>query len=137
MRLIRIIVITLLAVALMTSAGCTNAAQPVDREEMRAHVRSDIAQVMSDIAAAEKTNPAIAMSSNPFTYAEISPALDRLVARGKPALESIAVEIEDSPENGLREYLLAIAGQRIMGAEKTIGTWSTAKEWARYYRTSK
>jgi len=137
MKPIRIVAIALLSVALMTSAGCTSTPPPVNREEMRAQVRSDIAQVMSDIAAAEKANPAIALSSNPFTYAEISPALDRLVARGEPALESIAEEIEDSPENGLREYLMAIAGQRIMGAEKTPGTWSTAKEWARYYRTSK
>jgi hypothetical protein len=136
MRLIRIVAITL-SVSLMTSAGCASTTPQVDREAMRTHVRADIAQVMSDIATAEKADPAIGASSNPFTYAEISPALDRLVARGEPALESIAEEIEDSPDNGLREYLLAIAGQRIMGAEKTVGTWSTAKEWAQYYRTSK
>jgi hypothetical protein len=135
-RLIRLIVTVLLSIALVSSLGCVNTAPEVDREEMRAYVRSDIAQVMSDIGAAEKANPEIALSSNPFTYAKISPALDRLVARGEPALESIAEEIEDSPENGLREYLLAIAGQRIMGAEKTVGTWSTAKEWAQYYRTA-
>ena len=137
MKLNRIIAITLLSIAIATSAGCANTAPPGDRAEMQSQVRNDIAQVMSDIATAEKANPAIALSSNPFTYAEISPALDRLVARGEPALDSIAEEIEESPENGLREYLLAIAGQRIMGADKTIGTWSTAKEWARYYRTSK
>ena len=136
MRLIRLVVITLLSIALTSSVGCTSKTAGVDREDMRAQVQSDIAQVMNDIAAAEKSNPEIALSSNPFTYAGISPALDRLVARGEPALESIAEEIEDSRENGLREYLLAIAGQRIMGAVKTDGTWSTAKEWARYYRAS-
>ncbi len=136
MKLSRVVAITLLSVALTSSAGCASNA-PVDRDEMRAQVRRDIAQVMSDIARAEEASPAIALSSNPFTYAEISPALDWLVARGEPALESIAEEIEGSPENGLREYLLAIAGQRIMGVAKTDGAWSTPKEWARYYRTNK
>ena len=128
--------IMLLSAAVAACAGCTSTTA-VDTGQMRANVRADIAQVMSDIAAAEKTDPAVALSSNPFTYAEISPALDRLVARGKPALESVVREIEDSPENGLREYLLAIAGQRILGAEKIKGAWSTGKEWAGYYRANR
>lgn len=136
MRLSRVIVGTLLAAVLTTSAGC-GSTTAISGEEMRANVQSDIAQVMSDIATAETADPAIATSSNPFTYAEISPALDRMVARGELALEPIAEEIEDSPENGLREYLLAIAGQEILGTEKINGAWATGKEWASYYRANK
>lgn len=136
MRLGRIVAASLLLVALATLTGCSGNTV-ANSEEMRPLVASDIAQVMSDIAAAEKTDPSIALSSNPFTYAEISPALDRLVARGKPALDPIAAEIEDSPDNGLREYLLAIAGQRILGTERINGAWSTGKEWAGYYRANK
>jgi hypothetical protein len=136
MRLTRIVAVTLLLALLTTSAACASNTT-VDAEKMRANVRGDIAQVMTDIAAAEEADPSIALSSNPFTYAEKSPALDRLVARGTPALESVVSEIEDSPENGLREYLLAIAGQRILGGEKIKGAWSTGKEWAGYYRANK
>jgi hypothetical protein len=136
MRLSRIIVGALLAAALTIPAGCGSTTTSGDKE-MRANVRGDITQVMSDIATAEKADPAIATHSDPFTYAELSPALDRLVARGEPALESIAEEIESSPENGLREYLLAMAGQDILGAEKIKGAWSTGKEWASYYRANK
>lgn len=136
MGLGRIITGTLLLAVLTTSVGCASSTA-VDAEQMRANVRGDIAQVMTDIASAEKADPAVALSSNPFTYAEMSPALDRLVARGEPALESVVSEIEGSPENGLREYLLALAGQRILGGEKIKGAWSTGKEWAGYYRANK
>jgi hypothetical protein len=135
MRLTRIVAVTLLLALLTTSAACASNTA-VDAEKMRANVRGDIAEVMTDIAA-EEADPSIGLSSNPFTYAEKSPALDRLVARGKPALESVVSEIEDSPESGLREYLLAIAGQRILGGEKIKGAWSTGKEWAGYYRANK
>jgi len=136
MELTRIVAIGLLSAVLSVSAGCSGNAT-ADAEKMRATVRDDIAQVMTDIAAAEEADPAIALSSNPFDYAELSPALDRLVARGTPALEPIVSEIEDSPENGLREYLLAIAGQKILGEEGIKGVWATGKEWASYYRANK
>jgi hypothetical protein len=102
---------------------------------MRALVHSDISHVMSDIDAAGKTDPGIMMSSNPFTYTRVSPYFARLVARGEPALDAIAEEIEASPEDGLREYLLAIAGQTIAGDIKRDASWSTGKGWALYYRS--
>lgn len=136
MRLTRIITVTLLLAAVSISASCGGNPE-VDAQKMRANVRGDIAQVMADIDAAQQTDSAIGLSSNPFTYAEVSPALDRLVARGEPALEPVVTEIEDSAENGLREYLLAIAGQRILGEEKIKGAWSTGKEWASYYRANR
>ena len=136
MRFARLIAAAMLAIALTASAGC-NYATGVNRQEMRKLVHNDITQVMNDIARAEESSPTIGLSSNPFTYAEISPALDRLVARGKPALDAIADEIESSAEDGLREYLLAIAGHRIMGEVKVDESWSTGKGWARYYRARK
>ena len=135
MRFAHLIAIAMLAIAL-TCVGCNNATG-VNRQEMRKLVHNDITQVMGDIARAEESSPTIGLSSNPFTYAEISPALGRLVVRGKPALDAIADEIESSEEDGLREYLLAIAGHRIMGEVKPDEFWSTGKGWARYYRAQK
>jgi len=75
------------------------------------------------------------MSSNPYDYVGISPAFERLVGRGEPALEATASEIEASKENGLREYLLAIARQRILGGDEPNQAWATGKEWAALYRS--
>ena len=136
MRLTRFFAVMVVLAVTVASAGCGGNTK-VDAQEMRASVQSDIAQVMSDIAAAEKVDPAIALSSNPYTYAKLSPALDRLVARGQPALESVVREIEASPDDGLREYLLAVAGQRILGGDEIKGAWSTGSEWAGYYRANK
>jgi hypothetical protein len=114
--------------------GCTGA-QDSSSNEMRAVVHADMNEVMSDVDAAMKSDPAVGMSSHPYDYVGISPAFERLVGRGEPALEAIASEIEASEENGLREYLLAIAGQRILGGDEPNQAWATGKEWAALYRS--
>lgn len=124
-RLARALLILMLA-CLTSLAGC---ADNVSEAEMRASVQQDIAQVMEDIDTASQRDPGIGMSSNPHDYVGISPAFERLVARGEPALDAIAAEIRESDENGLREYLLAIAGQRIQG-DTGSSMWSTGKQWA-------
>lgn len=131
-RWISLAVITLLVIGL-TLTGCESAATR-DEAEIRASVEADITEIMSDIDAATERDPSIGLSSNPYDYIGISPAFGRLVARGEQALNAIASEIESSPESGLREYLLAIAGQNIEGDDATSGSWSTGKEWAQSYR---
>jgi hypothetical protein len=115
-------------------AACTPSAKSAD-PQMRKLVQADIAQVMRDIDRAAETSPGIGTSSNPFTYVGISPALPRLVSRGTPALEPIAAEIEASKEDGLREYLLAIAGQQILDLPAQDSLVASGKEWARWYRS--
>ena len=112
-----------------------------DQAAMRKAVRTHIARIMSDIAAAEKRGDVVdgvpvGQSSNPYDYVGVSPAFTKLVALGKPALPAIVAEIEASDQNGLREYLLAAAGAQIDGDTPGSGaqTWSTGKEWARQYR---
>lgn len=101
-------------------------------DAVRTSVRSDAEQIVSDIKAAEKRDPSIGFSSNPYDYADLSPAMQRLVDRGPGALNAIADEVEASSDNGLREYLLAIAGARIQHDESHA--WQTGKEWAALYR---
>jgi len=139
------VVLCVIAAALSFVAGCASQPAPSSKEtpaavgsgrppssikEMRAAVRGDITQVMADIKAAE-----VGASSNPYDYVGISPAFELLIARGQPALDAIASEIETSPDNGLREYLLAIAGSRINGESESQKTWSDGKMWAASYRS--
>jgi hypothetical protein len=119
-----------LCVALtLSSTGCAERTSYDD--SVAEDVRADIDEVMSDIDEAVASGSPVGLSSNPFHYVGISPAFQRLVDRGVPALEPIIREIESSPDNGLREYLLAIAGKRISGLD--IG-FDTGKGWAAAYR---
>jgi hypothetical protein len=96
-------------------------------------VRTDADQIASDIDSAPVQ---VQISSNPYDYVGVSPAFKRLVARGRPAVESIAREIDRTGENGLREYLLAIAASRILNEPESEKRWSTGKEWVAQYRAS-
>lgn len=126
--------LALLFAAAALPSACSSAKAP-SSEEMRALVQADIAQVMADIDAAIESDPMVGASSNPFDYVGISPAFGRLVERGEPALEAIATEIESSPDNGLREYLLAMAGNGILGEKERYKYWDTGKGWAALYRS--
>jgi hypothetical protein len=114
-------------------SGCATGHAPPSKE-MRTTVHSDAVQMMTDIDAAAARDTGVGLSSNPFDYIGVSPAWGRLVKRGKPALESIAAEIEDSKEDGLREYLLASAGQAILDEPPSAGV-ATGKGWVRSYRS--
>ena len=130
---LRVAVLALTVVVMLVTACAKSPGETSDG--MRQSVRSDVAEIMSDVDAAMKSELAGASSSNPYDYVGISPAFERLVGRGEPALEAIASEIEASEENGLREYLLAIAGQRILGGDEPNQAWATGKEWASLYRS--
>lgn len=73
-------------------------------------------------------------SSNPYDYVKDSQAFVKLVAIGPPALEVMLDEFARSNEDGLREYVMAIASAAIMGLDEEgagIGT-SSGREW--YYK---
>ncbi len=124
------------AVFLLSAAvvfvGCEAKLTDAEQAEIREAVKEDAQQIVSDIDEAMISDPRIGLSSNPYDYVGISPAFERLVERGRPALDAIASEIEDSPDDGLREYLLAIAGGRILGER---GSSDTGKAWAAWYRS--
>lgn len=129
-RLVALLLIAATSLALLS--GCAKGDR-ISEQEMRSLVRSDIAQVMADI---DKDDTGVSASSNPFDYLGVSPAWQRLVDRGPDALEAIASEIAGSDENGLREYLLAMAGNAILEPDERIG-FSTAKEWAARYQAGR
>ena len=123
-----------LTALLVLLAGCANTSAS-SNEEMRTAVHGDATQMMADINTAQARGTGVGLSSNPFSYVGVSPAWGRLVGRGKPALDSIVAEIESSKEDGLREYLLALAGQSILGKPQPSTGVSSGKGWARAYRS--
>jgi hypothetical protein len=71
-------------------------------------------------------------SSNPYNYIINSNEFNNLVEIGPDALKIIKQRVDESSENGLKEYILAIAAERIAKVDlkgDNFG-WSTAKEWS-------
>ncbi len=80
-----------------------------------------------------KKNPTLMLSSNPYAYTEDCPEYDAIVELGYEALPYIKQKVEKSENNGLSEYILAIAAEEI-GKVKLKGdnfNWETGKGWAR------
>lgn len=77
--------------------------------------------------------------SSPGVIAEHSPALDRVIALGTPAIPELISQIEDSPRGGIREDLLAICVNRITkswvaGPPGTDTYWNSGKQFPAVWR---
>jgi len=72
-------------------------------------------------------------SSNPYDYIEDNKDYDYLIGLGEEALDIMLEKLRVSEENGLREYLLAIACSELLGEDIEDKRWSTGKEWYELY----
>ncbi|MCL1791154.1 MAG: hypothetical protein FWG40_07335 [Peptococcaceae bacterium] len=122
-----LVIIALVAVALTiiiigNSAKTTTAAETIDK---------NMSKIMDSIDMAVKNNSDVATSSNPYSYIKDNPYFDSIVQIGTPALPEIRERINKSTNNGLEEYVLAIAAERIakIDLKDDAFLWSTAKEW--------
>lgn len=102
----------------------------------------DMSAIQADIDAIAETDLQTSLSSNPFDYAAHSPALQRLVAKGTPALPVIEARIRESSANGLAEYLLVVAAQQITKIDVAGGPNDSplrevdvAKQWPDAWRS--
>lgn len=79
-------------------------------------------------------NPELRYNSNPYVLIKndkAKPYYDKIVQLGPNALPYIIQTIENSNKNGLREYILAAAGEDISKIYLKRGQfkWSNGKEW--------
>ena len=74
--------------------------------------------------------------SNPYDYVRDNQAFDRLTAYGLEALPYILEELEKSSDDGLYEYMLALAAEKITDRNfRQEGLdWSTGKQWFEIYQ---
>lgn len=126
-----LLVIATLAVAALAGAVLaagehfTNAAggAPVSPEQQAS-------ALIDDLVSGSTAYPS---SSNPYDYASNNPAFDALVALETPALKVAGERLSASAEDGLTEYLTAIAAERIarvdLRATSTSSPWETGKGW--------
>lgn len=84
-----------------------------------------------------QSHPALAMSSNPYDYAEQLSGVDAMVRLGPSALPYIEQAIDESSGSGLMDYLLAVAAETIskVDLKSRPGTlWDTGDSFKRQWR---
>ena len=96
-------------------------------------IKSNLNKLTDIIIENALKNPTIVMSSNPYDYIN-NQYYDKIVDLGSKALPVIKKEIEKSKENGLREYILAIAAEEIVKVNLKEGRdsktrWASAKDF--------
>ncbi len=118
--------VIILAISIFVAAFSLNTnavAQKVD---------SNINELMGKITKLQTENAPLASSSNPYDYIKDSIEFNNIVDLGPDALPIIKQRVDESDENGLREYILAIAAEKIAKVDlkgDNLG-WSTAKGWS-------
>lgn len=74
-------------------------------------------------------NPAAQLSSNPYDYTKDSQDYRDIVNLGENALKYMLIKFENSKENGLREYVMAIACSEILKENAENKNWATGRGW--------
>lgn len=116
-----VISLTLLLVSFFNAFGSTSFKIDKNMEELM----DEITQKMAE-------NPEKAYSSNPYDYID-NDYFRNIVNLGPKALIHIGNKIKKSERSGLKEYILALAAEKIAKVElrgKTYN-WVNGKEWVR------
>lgn len=75
------------------------------------------------------SNPKVSTSSNPYDYTKNSQDYKDIVSLGNNALTYMLTKFEGSKENGLKEYIMAIACSEILKENVETKKWETGREW--------
>ncbi len=116
-----VISVALLLISLFNAFGSTSYKIEKNMEELM----DEIAQKMAE-------NPEKAVSSNPYDYID-NDYFRNIVNLGPKALIHIGDMIKKSERSGLKEYILAIAAEKIAKVDLRRETynWTNGKEWVR------
>jgi hypothetical protein len=123
----------LLVVTLITSTFAISNILASVPYQLDANISTTMEKVNAMIAQKSDT----AYSSNPYDYIVNDNNFKKIVALGPDALIAIKDEIAQSKQNGLREYILAIAAEKIakVDLKKDTFNWSNGKEWLDQWKT--
>lgn len=99
-------------------------------------IDQNISSIMDDVNKLATQNPQAAMSSSPYSYID-NANYKSIINLGSEALPILVDQIDQSKENGLREYILSIATEEIakVDLKKNKSEWSTAKEFTKVWKT--
>lgn len=97
-------------------------------------IHKNIINIQQSISNTMSTKPSF--SSSPYTYIKDSKDFENIVALGNPALPVLKKMLDESNNNGLIEYIYAIAIEKISKVDIREETnWDSAKDFSQKYTT--
>lgn len=121
------VLLVIVGIICLTSAVSHDGFRPkqqTDDSQTRQQVEEYLDQIVHD--------PDTALSSNPYTYIRNNQAaFDALVALGSEGKDVMFQMFEESQDNGLKEYIMAVACNQILGGEPA--NVSTGRDWYQHY----
>ena len=97
-------------------------------------IHKNIMNIQQSISNTLSTKPSF--SSSPYTYIKDSKDFENIVALGNPALPVLKKMLDESNNNGLIEYIYAIAIEKISKVDIREETnWDNAKDFSQKYTT--
>lgn len=111
--------------------GCSNTAKKVSTDKA---FKQTIDEKLNNITHPKDIK--ISVSSNPYDYiryAESNEDYKYIVSQGEKSLNYMLEKFADSNENGLEEYIMAIACAEILEENPNSKNWASGKEWYNHY----
>ncbi|MFX3647746.1 MAG: hypothetical protein ACE3K2_28065 [Paenibacillus sp.] len=108
----------------LTVAACST---QTEEQELSATIESNLQQMVSD--------PVLLTSSNPNDYiAGNREAYEDILNTGEAGRILLLQQLESSPENGLKEWIMAQASTELLGEHNPVEAWHSGKDWLRQYK---
>ena len=127
--------------ALVLLAGCSP--NNVKRNEVESPVinngqysaeQNGVGQLIDEKINAIVNKPGFTqLSSNPYDYIKEDKNYDDMLRLGNDAFRYMLNGLGNSQENGLNEYIMAMACSDMLGEDRTNKAWSTGKQWYEGY----
>ncbi len=96
------------------------------------NVRTYLQKIDEEIQTMLKEDPSLGYRSNPYLYIKNNPSYEALIAEGTNVLPELHQTLSESTEDGLLEYITAIAIEEITRTDIRNSfsvSWETAKEF--------
>ncbi|WP_340016366.1 hypothetical protein [Paenibacillus sp. FSL K6-1318] len=110
----------------MTVAACSTR---IEDQVLSATIESNLQQMVSDPVLLTSSNPNDYIAGNPEVYEDI-------LNTGEAGLGLLLRQLESSPDNGLKEWIMAQASTELLGEHHPVETWHSGKDWLRQYKMS-
>ncbi|GAS80530.1 hypothetical protein [Paenibacillus amylolyticus] len=108
----------------LTVAACSTRTED---QALSVTIESKLQQMVSD--------PVLLTSSNPNDYiAGNREAYDDILHTGEAGLLLLLQQLESSPDNGLKEWIMAQASTELLGEHNPVEAWHSGKDWLRKYK---
>ena len=126
-RLTNMMTICLFVLLVFSLVGCNNTAKKVSADKIFEQAMEE--QLNNIIHPKDKK---VSLSSNPYDYIkgeDSSKDYKYIVSQGEKSLNYMLNKFSNSNENGLEEYIMAMACSEILKESTDSKNWSSGKEW--------